>query len=82
VERRQAYKFELMPNGEQQRQMRRYAGSVRFIYNKALGLQRNVRNDWTFTHKIPTRQVAHLVEARDAVVVRDASARVAPLVVA
>jgi putative transposase len=42
VERRQAYKFELLPNGEQQRQMRRYAGSVRFIYNKALALQKEM----------------------------------------
>jgi len=29
-----------MPNGEQQRDMRRFAGSCRFVYNKALALQK------------------------------------------
>ena len=36
----QAFKFELRPNGEQQRRMRRYAGCCRFVYNQALALQR------------------------------------------
>jgi putative transposase len=36
----QAFKYELMPNGQQQRQMRRCAGSCRFVYNKALALQK------------------------------------------
>ena len=36
----QSFKFELMPNGEQQREMRRFAGSCRFVYNKALALQK------------------------------------------
>ena len=36
----QAFKYELMPNGEQQRQMRRFAGSCRFVFNKALALQK------------------------------------------
>ena len=36
MKRLQAYKFELMPNGEQIRAMRRFAGSCRFVYNKAL----------------------------------------------
>jgi transposase len=40
MERRQAFKFELIPNGEQPRQIRRFAGSVRFFYNKALALQK------------------------------------------
>jgi putative transposase len=40
MQRLQAYKFELMPNGEQQRDMRRFSGSCRFIYNKALALQK------------------------------------------
>ena len=35
----QAYKFELMPNGEQIRAMCRFAGSCRFVYNKALAWQ-------------------------------------------
>ena len=36
----QAFKFELQPNGEQQRNMRRFAGSCRFVFNKALALQK------------------------------------------
>ena len=39
MQRLQAYKYELMPNGEQQRDMLRFAGSCRFVYNKALALQ-------------------------------------------
>jgi putative transposase len=35
----QAFKFELVPNGAQQRDMRRFAGARRFVYNKALALQ-------------------------------------------
>jgi putative transposase len=40
MQRLQAYKYELMPNGEQQRDMRRFSGSCRFVYNKALALQK------------------------------------------
>ena len=40
MQRLQAYKFELKPNGEQQHQMRRFAGSCRFVFNKALALQK------------------------------------------
>jgi len=29
-----------MPNGQQEQQMRRFAGSCRFVYNKALALQK------------------------------------------
>ncbi|TIC80335.1 RNA-guided endonuclease InsQ/TnpB family protein [Crenobacter intestini] len=39
MQRLQAYKYELMPTGEQQRDMRRFAGSCRFVFNKALALQ-------------------------------------------
>jgi len=35
----QAFKYELQSNGEQQRQMRRFAGSCRYVFNKALALQ-------------------------------------------
>ena len=42
MERRQACKFELRPNGEQQRMMRRFAGSCRFLYNHALALQKEM----------------------------------------
>jgi putative transposase len=43
MERLQGYKFELMPDGGQQRKMRRFAGSRRFVFNKALSLQRELR---------------------------------------
>ncbi|HEX9640603.1 MAG TPA: transposase [Candidatus Krumholzibacteria bacterium] len=36
---RQAFRFELMPTGEQRRLMRRFAGSCRFVFNRALALQ-------------------------------------------
>ena len=39
MKRLQAFKFELLPNGAQQRNMRRFAGSCRFVFNKALALQ-------------------------------------------
>lgn len=42
VERRQTYKFELRPNGEQERLMRRTAGCVRLVYNQALALQKEM----------------------------------------
>ncbi len=41
MERLQAYKFELMPDGEQARDMRRFAGSCRFVYNEALAMQKD-----------------------------------------
>jgi putative transposase len=41
MKRLQAFRFELRPNGEQQRLMRCFAGACRFVYNKALALQRS-----------------------------------------
>lgn len=40
MQRLQAFKFELMRSGEQQCDMRRFSGSCRFVYNKALALQK------------------------------------------
>ena len=40
MERLQAYRYELMPDGQQERQMRRFAGACRFVFNKALALQK------------------------------------------
>ena len=40
MQRLQAYKFELIVTGEQQRQMRSFSGACRFVYNKALALQK------------------------------------------
>ena len=41
MQRLQAFQYELMPNSETQRQLRRFAGSCRFVYNKALALQKD-----------------------------------------
>jgi len=38
--RKQSYKFEAQPNGEQLRNLRRFAGACRFVYNKALALNK------------------------------------------
>ena len=38
--RRQAYKFQLKTNLSQARQMRRFAGACRFVFNQALALQK------------------------------------------
>ena len=40
MQRLQAFQYELMPTGEQQRPMRRFAGSCRFVFNRALALQK------------------------------------------
>ncbi|NMG15137.1 RNA-guided endonuclease InsQ/TnpB family protein [Aromatoleum bremense] len=40
MQRLQAFKYELMPTGGQRRDMRRFAGSCRFVFNKALALQK------------------------------------------
>ena len=38
--RRQAFKFELMPNGEQTRRINQFCGCSRFVFNKALDEQK------------------------------------------
>ncbi len=40
MQRLQAFKYELMPSGQQARRMSRFAGSCRFVFNKALALQK------------------------------------------
>jgi putative transposase len=37
----QAFRYQLRPDGEQQRNLRRFSGSRRFVYNRALALQKN-----------------------------------------
>jgi len=45
----QSYKYERMPNGEQARDMRRFAGACQFVYNKALAMQKeNHQAGYTF----------------------------------
>jgi len=41
MQRLQAFKYELQPTGEQQHNMRRYASACRFVFNKALALQKD-----------------------------------------
>lgn len=43
MQRLQAFKYELIPTGEQQRQLNRFTGSCRFVFNKALALQKEKR---------------------------------------
>jgi putative transposase len=40
MQRFQAFKYELMPNGEQQRRMHRFAGSCRYVFNRGMSLQK------------------------------------------
>ncbi|WP_299316739.1 transposase, partial [uncultured Halomonas sp.] len=40
MKRLQAFKYELMPNGEQVRKMRQFAGMARFVFNRGLALQK------------------------------------------
>src|ERR1700681_4993072 len=40
MERRQAFKYEWMSNAEKRRQMSRFAGCARYVYNKALALKK------------------------------------------
>ncbi|MFL1809117.1 RNA-guided endonuclease InsQ/TnpB family protein, partial [Plesiomonas shigelloides] len=39
MKRLQAFKYQLRPNGQQERDMRRFAGACRFVFNKSLALQ-------------------------------------------
>ena len=41
--RLQAYRFELIPNGEQKRKMQQFAGSARYVFNRALAIQNQER---------------------------------------
>lgn len=60
MKRLQAYKFELMPNGEQQRAMRQYAGCCRVVYNKALAWQ-NTQYQADNTFKFGYTKLANLL---------------------
>ncbi len=40
MQRLQAFKYELRPDGQQERNLRRFAGACRFVYNKALAVQK------------------------------------------
>jgi putative transposase len=40
MRRHQAFRYEIRPDGEQARKLRRFAGACRFVFNKALALQK------------------------------------------
>jgi putative transposase len=60
MKRLQAYKFELMPNGEQTCAMRQYAGCCRVVYNKALAWQ-NAQYQSDNTFKFSYTKIANLL---------------------
>lgn len=60
MQRLQAYKFELMPNGAQTRAMRQYAGCCRVVYNKALAWQ-NEQYQADNTFKFSYVKIANLL---------------------
>ena len=39
MKRLQAFKFRLRPDGQQEHEMKRFAGACRFVYNHGLALQ-------------------------------------------
>jgi putative transposase len=57
---RKAYKFELMPNGNQSRLMRQYAGCCRVVFNKALAWQ-NEQYQADNTFKFNYTKIANLL---------------------
>jgi putative transposase len=57
MQRLQAFKYELMPNGDQRRQMHRFAGCCRFVFNHALALQRT-------TYEAGGRFIAYVAMAK------------------
>ena len=57
MKRLQAYQYELMPNGEQGCNMRRFAGSCRFVFNKALALQKE-------NHEAGNKFIAYVAMAK------------------
>uniref|UniRef100_A8GGC7 Transposase, IS605 OrfB family n=1 Tax=Serratia proteamaculans (strain 568) TaxID=399741 RepID=A8GGC7_SERP5 len=61
MKRLQAFKFQLRPNGQQVRDMRRFAGACRFVFNKSLALQNE--NHETGNKYLPyVKMAAWLVE--------------------
>ena len=65
--RLQAYQFALLPHGEQIRRLRQFAGSCRFVYNKALALntERYLKKEKRLGYAglcalLPTWKIEHL----------------------
>ena len=67
MQRQQAFKYELRPNGEQQRQMQRFVGCCRFVFNKALALQkeRHAQGQSTLSYADMCRQLTQWRHDKD-----------------
>nr|WP_284738060.1 helix-turn-helix domain-containing protein [Escherichia coli] len=48
MKRLQAFKFQLRPGGQQEREMRRFAGACRFVFNRALA--HRITSPWKWRH--------------------------------
>src|SRR6516165_8741689 len=57
---RKAFKFELLPNGEQIRKMKQFCGCARFVFNKALDWQ-NTQYKADNTFKFRYTKIANLL---------------------
>ena len=58
MQKLQAFKYELQPTGEQKRSMRSFAGSCRFVYNRALALQKE-------NHELGNKFIAYTTMANE-----------------
>ncbi|EBV3278152.1 IS200/IS605 family element transposase accessory protein TnpB [Salmonella enterica subsp. salamae] len=65
MKRLQAFKFQLRPNGQQERDMRRFAGACRFVFNRALALQ-NENHEAGNKYISYTKMTSWLVEWKNA----------------
>ncbi|EPE2305256.1 RNA-guided endonuclease InsQ/TnpB family protein [Salmonella enterica subsp. enterica serovar Muenchen] len=61
MKRLQAFKFRLRPDGQQERDMRRFAGACRFVFNRALALQ-NENHDAGNKYIPYTKMASWLIE--------------------
>ncbi|ECU9386559.1 transposase [Salmonella enterica subsp. enterica serovar Newport] len=65
MKRLRAFKFRLRPDGQQEREMRRFAGACRFVFNRALALQ-NENHDAGNKYISYTKMTSWLVEWKNA----------------
>ncbi|UZD16894.1 transposase [Gallibacterium anatis] len=57
---RKAFKFEIMPNGEQRRKIKQFCGCCRFVFNRALAWQ-NEQYQQDSRHKFSYSKIANLL---------------------
>ncbi|EDU7996459.1 IS200/IS605 family element transposase accessory protein TnpB [Salmonella enterica subsp. diarizonae] len=65
MKRLQVFKFQLRPNGQQEREMRCFAGACRFVFNRALALQ-NENHEAGNKYISYTKMTSWLVEWKNA----------------